>query len=199
MIEPVIEALTSGYIRGPCRSATKAITTSAALPNVALSNPPTPDPRRAARLSVARPIKPASGTMATPDAKKTQRSSAPEYRAATASGTATSSQSSGWPIRYFQTSASDRRRLMHVALRVVEFLSCRFGDRVRLHTSAAAPSVGEYSGREPWRRTALLEHVGHVGRTSLPNGPEVRIVFATHICILVQYPRPFSGGARRGG
>jgi len=74
MIDPVIEALTSGYILGPCASATSAIVNSAALPNVALSNPPSPAPSLAARLSVARPISPAKGTIATPEATKTHNS-----------------------------------------------------------------------------------------------------------------------------
>ncbi len=77
MIEPVIEALTSGYMCGPCHMATRAMINSAALPNVALSNPPTPGPKVAARLSVARPIKPAKGMMAMPEATNTHRSLAP--------------------------------------------------------------------------------------------------------------------------
>ncbi len=59
---PVIDALTSSTI--PARSATSAMISSAALPNVALSRPPTVGPVRAERCSVASPMKPASGSTA---------------------------------------------------------------------------------------------------------------------------------------
>ena len=62
MIEPVIEALTTSSM--PARSATRAMISSAALPSVALRKPPIASPTRAASFSVARPSRPASGTMA---------------------------------------------------------------------------------------------------------------------------------------
>src|SRR5438045_66905 len=61
IIEPVIDPLTTPS--RPFESATTAIISSAAFPNVAFSNPPTPSPIRAANASVARPIHPASGIM----------------------------------------------------------------------------------------------------------------------------------------
>ena len=95
MIEPVIEALTSGYIFGPLASATRAMINSAALPNVALSRPPMPAPSLAARLSVARPISPANGMMARPETAKIHSSVALEYFSTSAIGKASNSQSSG--------------------------------------------------------------------------------------------------------
>ena len=59
---PMIEAFTSSI--SPARSATMAIMSSAALPKVALSSPPTAGPLRLARCSVASPMYPASGMMA---------------------------------------------------------------------------------------------------------------------------------------
>ena len=102
MIEPVIDAFTSGYICGPCHIANKAMINSAALPNVALSNPPTPEPSVAARFSVARPIKPANGTIAVAEAPKIHKSSAPANRSPSATGKATSNTSSGCSARYRQ-------------------------------------------------------------------------------------------------
>ena len=64
MIEPVIEALTTPI--NPLDKAISAMINSAALPKVALSSPPMPCPARAPRCSVARPIQPASGTIAMP-------------------------------------------------------------------------------------------------------------------------------------
>src|SRR5258705_5241309 len=67
---PVIEALTSST--WPLRSATTAMMSSAALPKVALRNPPQPGPDRRASCSVPRPISPASGTSAAAAVMNTQ-------------------------------------------------------------------------------------------------------------------------------
>jgi len=64
MIEPVMEALTTPI--NPLDKAISAMINSAALPNVALSSPPTPWPARALRCSVAWPIHPARGMIAMP-------------------------------------------------------------------------------------------------------------------------------------
>ena len=63
MIAPASEAST--IVCNPLRRAARQMMNSAALPNVALSNPPMPSPVRAARSSVAFPIQPAHGTIAT--------------------------------------------------------------------------------------------------------------------------------------
>ena len=62
MIDPAIDALTTPV--RPLLNATRAMINSAALPKVAFRKPPTPAPERAASCSVARPIHPASGTIA---------------------------------------------------------------------------------------------------------------------------------------
>jgi hypothetical protein len=49
-----------------------AMMISAIFPNVAFRRPPIPSPVRAARCSVARPIQPAIGMIATPARKNTQ-------------------------------------------------------------------------------------------------------------------------------
>src|SRR6188768_31281 len=59
MMLPVIEALTTST--WCARSATTAIISSGALPNVALRNPPSVGPDRFASSSVASPIRPAAG------------------------------------------------------------------------------------------------------------------------------------------
>src|SRR4051812_35598459 len=60
---PVIEALTSAT--WPLPSATSAMISSAALPNVAFRKPPHAGPERQASCSVPSPIRPASGISAT--------------------------------------------------------------------------------------------------------------------------------------
>jgi hypothetical protein len=70
-IEPTSDALTTSC--SPARSAANAMISPAALPNVALRRPPTPSPSRVAICSVARPIQPARGTMASADATNTRR------------------------------------------------------------------------------------------------------------------------------
>ena len=60
----------------PARRAASAMMSSAALPKVAFRSPPTPAPSPSEMSSVARPIQPASGTMAIADAAKTQTGSA---------------------------------------------------------------------------------------------------------------------------
>ena len=69
MIDPVMEAFTT-LVR-PFDRAMPPMISSAAFPNVALSNPPSPSPTREASASVARPIQPATGTM--PRAEQTKR------------------------------------------------------------------------------------------------------------------------------
>src|SRR5262249_9907052 len=64
---------------------------SAALPNVALSSPPTPAPRRAARDSVASPISPASGTIAS--AANAKVAIPPQWSAAASGARATKTSS----------------------------------------------------------------------------------------------------------
>src|SRR5215467_7089873 len=68
MMDPVMEAFTT--LVSPLERATPAMISSAAFPNVALSNPPRPSPTRAASASVARPIQPATGIM--PRAEQTK-------------------------------------------------------------------------------------------------------------------------------
>ena len=62
MIEPVMDALTTSM--WPARSAMSAMISSAALPKEALSRPPMPSPMRWASCSVAWPIQPAMGMIA---------------------------------------------------------------------------------------------------------------------------------------
>ena len=71
IMQPAIDASTTSW--SPARNAARAIMSSAALPNVALSSPPTPSPMRSARCSVARPIQAASGTIARAEVMKTRR------------------------------------------------------------------------------------------------------------------------------
>ena len=66
---PVIDALTSST--WPSLSATIAMMSSAALPNVALRKPPTAGPERQANSSVPSPMIPASGTSDIAAATKT--------------------------------------------------------------------------------------------------------------------------------
>ena len=67
---------------------------SVTLPNVALTRPPIRGPVCSASCSVARPISPASGTIAAADVRKIAISGAPSSRMPIATGTSTSSQSS---------------------------------------------------------------------------------------------------------
>src|SRR3954470_9910325 len=69
MMLPVIEALTISVWWA--RRATMAMISSAALPNVALRNPPSVGPDRRARCSVADPMRPAAGTSDTAAVTKT--------------------------------------------------------------------------------------------------------------------------------
>jgi hypothetical protein len=62
MMDPAIEAFTT--LVNPLESAMPAMISSAALPKVAFNSPPSPSPTRAASSSVARPIQPATGTIA---------------------------------------------------------------------------------------------------------------------------------------
>src|SRR4051794_16063546 len=82
---------------------------SAALPNVAFSKPPMPLPNVAAKFSVAQPIRPANGMIATHDIKKIQRWPACINSMANATGAANSSQYNGvvrttrsgvWPVAF---------------------------------------------------------------------------------------------------
>ena len=67
IIDPVIDAFTSGYIAGPLARIIRPMINSAALPKLAFSSPPTPAPSVWARFSVARPITPAKGMIASPE------------------------------------------------------------------------------------------------------------------------------------
>src|SRR2546423_10984826 len=93
MIEPVIEAFTTPV--RPLESAMPAMISSAALPKVAFNNPPSASPTRAASSSVARPIQPATGTMAIAEQMKSAVGFeiAGQKRSAIATGTRTSNQS----------------------------------------------------------------------------------------------------------
>ena len=92
MIEPVIDALTTPV--SPFESAIPAMINSAAFPKVAFNNPPRPSPTRAASSSVARPIQPATGTMAMAEQIKSAvgLEIAGQKRRAIATGTRGSSQ-----------------------------------------------------------------------------------------------------------
>ena len=68
MMEPASEAFTTSC--SPARSAARAMISSAALPKVAFRSPPMPSPMRAASCSVACPIQPARGRIASPEATK---------------------------------------------------------------------------------------------------------------------------------
>jgi hypothetical protein len=74
---------------------------SAAFPNVAFNKPPIPCPTFSDKCSVARPISPASGMMASPAHKKSKVSfrSAGTYRNAKATGTKHKNQSNENLIR----------------------------------------------------------------------------------------------------
>ena len=58
-MEPAIDAFTTSW--SPARSAASAMMSSAALPNVALSSPPTPSPMRSASCSVGAAHPPGEG------------------------------------------------------------------------------------------------------------------------------------------
>src|SRR5205823_11383211 len=94
MIDPVREAFTT-LVR-PLERAMPAMISSAAFPKVALSNPPTPSPTRAASASVARPIQPATGMMPKAEQTKSAVGLMPpgQKRRTIASGTKIRSQSS---------------------------------------------------------------------------------------------------------
>ena len=68
MIEPTNDALTTSKL--PASTSSTATISSVTLPNVALSRPPRRGPTRIASWSVARPIRPASGMMASPEVMK---------------------------------------------------------------------------------------------------------------------------------
>ena len=93
MIDPVMEALTT--LISPLERAMPAMISSAAFPKVAFSNPPKPSPTRAASASVARPIQPATGMMATAEQTKSAVGLLPpgQKRRRIASGTKIRSQS----------------------------------------------------------------------------------------------------------
>ena len=93
MIDPVMEAFTT-LVR-PLERAMPAMISSAAFPKVALSNPPRPSPTRAASVSVARPIQPATGMMPRAEQTKSAVGLMPpgQKRRRIASGTKIRSQS----------------------------------------------------------------------------------------------------------
>ena len=92
---PVSDALTTS-VRPRCR-ASKTMISSAALPNVALRKPPTPAPTYLAASSVAEPINPARGTIASAEVTNTRRSLTPRKRKTSATGRKTINQLSGCP------------------------------------------------------------------------------------------------------
>jgi hypothetical protein len=63
MIEPIKEALTTS--KSPAAMSSTPTISSVRFPNVAFSSPPSRGPMQIASWSVARPIRPASGMMAT--------------------------------------------------------------------------------------------------------------------------------------
>ena len=72
MILPTMEAFTTSC--SPARRAKSAMISSVALPKVAFINPPSAGPTRSDSSSVASPINPANGTMASAAVKKISRS-----------------------------------------------------------------------------------------------------------------------------
>jgi hypothetical protein len=80
----------------PLERAIPPMISSAAFPNVALSNPPNPSPTRQASASVARPIQPATGMMPRAEQTKSAVGLMPpgQNRRRIASGTKIRSQSS---------------------------------------------------------------------------------------------------------
>ena len=90
MIEPVSDDFT--MLTRPAWRANDEMMISGALPSVALSRPPTVGPRKRARASVASPINPASGTIASADARNTRIGLAPNRSRPIPIGTKTSSQ-----------------------------------------------------------------------------------------------------------
>src|SRR5205085_5241785 len=92
IIEPVIEALTT--LVSPLESVMLAMISSAALPKVAFNSPPQPSPIREASASVARPIQPATGTIAMAEQMKSAVgfASRGRKRKASAAGTKSSNQ-----------------------------------------------------------------------------------------------------------
>src|SRR5438270_2462369 len=116
---PVIEALTR--MKRPCRSASRVMISSAALPKVALSRPPHWAPRCSATWPVAWPMSPASGTSPTHAAANTSTSETPAARPRIASGPNTSSAYShagtlvrGYPVASHPTDlqlSAERRSL----------------------------------------------------------------------------------------
>src|SRR5581483_5247542 len=94
-IEPVSEALTTSC--SPSRSAARAMINSAALPNDAFNRPPAPAPTWPARCSVALPMSPARGTIASAEDAKTRTGSAWSISSAMERGTKIRSRSSQEP------------------------------------------------------------------------------------------------------
>ena len=90
MIEPVSDDLTIRI--SPRCSANRLMMISGALPRVAFRSPPRVGPRYSARASVASPINPASGTIASAEARNTRTGLAPNQASAIAIGMKNSSQ-----------------------------------------------------------------------------------------------------------
>ena len=90
MIEPVSDDFT--MLTRPAWSANEEMMISGALPRVAFSRPPSVGPRYRARISVASPISPTSGTIARADAAKTRSGLALSQSRPSATGMNTSSQ-----------------------------------------------------------------------------------------------------------
>src|SRR5262249_59326562 len=83
-IDPTSDALTTSC--RPSASAKAAMISSGALPNVTLTKPPTPGPVRAARCSVAAPIRAAAGTTPRAEVANTATGEAPASLRTSATG-----------------------------------------------------------------------------------------------------------------
>ena len=90
MIEPISEALTIS--NSPAETSSTARISSVKLPKVALRRPPTRGPEWMASESVARPIRPASGTIARQEVAKMTNGWPPVRSATNEIGTKISSQ-----------------------------------------------------------------------------------------------------------
>src|SRR5262245_18813051 len=112
MIEPVSDALTSGYISGPRARAMSAMISSAALPKVALRRPPSAEPIVSARFSVARPMRPAKGITAMQETRNSQSGSTWRNFRTMPTGSAGNSQYSGSILKRRRAEAGRSMRLL---------------------------------------------------------------------------------------
>src|SRR5688572_32914305 len=120
-MDPVIDAFTRS--NRPARSATIAMISSAAFPNVAFSSPPTPSPSRSASCSVARPMRAASGMIAADEARKMASGLAwNTYSISSATGKNTSSRRSQFFLKNSDVMESRYRARLHDDVRHVPLL-----------------------------------------------------------------------------